>query len=181
MKRQLNETLDYMDMEGLISPRVSVDEYESHMGTNSDIVTLAFTVKGEHAGKDLAGWFEKGYEWVLDAKVSDGELSPGKYLVFVELARRRSVPERIIELLSELETLTGLKLGEWTLVVDDEDYDADESSLGSAITTSPHEYRLNREREGELNEMRSLAHLNNVDVYQSTDEAIKKYKTIAGL
>lgn len=181
MKRQLNENLDYLDMEGLISPRISVDEYEAHMGTNSDIVTLAFTVKGEHAGKDLAGWFEKGYEWVLDAKVSDGELSPGKYLVFVELARRRSVPERIIELLTELETLTGLKLHEFTLEIDDEDYEPQEDALAKAIVTSPHEYRLNKEREGELNEMRSLAHLNNVDVYQSTDADIKNYKTIAGL
>jgi hypothetical protein len=181
MKRILSEGLDYMDMEGMLSPRVTVDEYEAHMGKNSEIVTLAFTVKGEHAGKDLSGWFEKGYEWVLDAKVSEGEVTPGKYLVFVELARRRSVPERIVELLSDLETLTGLKLSDFTVVVDDEDYDPDVDQLTKVIVTSPHEYRLENEKESELNEMRELAHLRNIDVYRSDDEEIKNYKMIAGI
>jgi hypothetical protein len=181
MKRILSEGLDYMDLEGLISTRVSVDEYEAHMGKNSDIVTLAFTVKGEHAGKDLSGWFEKGYDWVLDAKLSEGEVSPGKYLVFVELNRRRSVPERIIELLDDLATLTGLKPTEYTIVVGDEDYEPEEDVLAKVIVTSPHDYRVDKEKEGELNEMRELAQLDNIDVYRSDDDDIKNYKMIAGI
>jgi len=181
MKRILNEGLDHMDLEGLLSTKVSVDEYEAHMGKNSEIVTLAFTVKGEHAGKDLSGWFEKGYEWVLDAKVSDGEVTPGKYLVFVEMNRRRSVPERIIELLTDLETLTGLKLHEFTIIIDGEDHEPEESILAKAITTSPHEYRENEENEGELNEMRELAQIKTVDIHRSDEQDIKNYKMIAGI
>ena len=96
---QLNEGLDYHDLEGQLEPVVSVDEYAANMGKDSDIVTIAFIIRSEQAGNDLVDWFEKGYDWVLDAQVSEGEISPGKYLVFVELNRRSSVPERIIELL----------------------------------------------------------------------------------
>ena len=95
-KTILNEGLDYHDLEGQMVPTVTVDEYEAHMGTNSEIVTLAFTVKSQAAGNDLADWFERGYDWVLDAQVSEGEIRPGKYLVFVEMNRRSSVPKRII-------------------------------------------------------------------------------------
>jgi len=101
-RRIINEGLDYLDMVDQIEPTVSVDEYSAKMGKDSDIVTLAFTVKSEAAGNDLVDWFERGYDWVLDASLSEGELSPGKYLVFVEMKRRTKVPERIVELIEDL-------------------------------------------------------------------------------
>ena len=109
MKQIINEGLNYLDMEHQIEPVISIDEYSAKIGKDSDIVTIAFIVKSEDAGTDLADWLERGYSYVLDAEVSDGELSPGKHLVFVEMKRRANVPSRIIEILSDLETLTGLK------------------------------------------------------------------------
>ena len=94
----LNEGLDYHDLAGQMLPQVTVDEYAAHMGKDSEIVTLAFTIKNKQAGDDLCDWFERGYDFVLDAQVSEGEISPGRYLVFVEMNRRSSVPSRIIEL-----------------------------------------------------------------------------------
>ena len=104
-RRIINEGLDYLDMVDQIEPTVSVDEYSAKMGKDSDIVTLAFTVNSEAAGNDLVDWFERGYDFVLDAQVSEGEVKPGQYLVFVEMNRRSSVPKRIIELLDDLEKL----------------------------------------------------------------------------
>ena len=83
MTKIINEGLDYHDLEGQMIPTVSVDEYSAKMGKDSEIVTLAFTIKNKQAGKDLSDWFERGYDFVLDAQVSDGEVSYGKYLVFV--------------------------------------------------------------------------------------------------
>ena len=88
----INEGLDYHDLEGIVMPVLSVDEYSAQMGKDSEIVTLAFTVNNKKAGEDLSDWFERGYDFVLDAQVSDGELSTGKYLVFVEMNRRTTVP-----------------------------------------------------------------------------------------
>jgi len=180
-RRIINEGLDYLDMVDQIEPTVSVDEYSAKMGKDSDIVTLAFTVNSEAAGNDLVDWFERGYDWVLDANISEGELSPGKYLVFVEMKRRTKVPERIIELIEDLETLTDLSVKDWTVNIDEEDYDADTEVLKQKITISPHEYREENEDEEELNEMRHRAGLNTVNLHGEPDSELKAFISMAGL
>lgn len=181
-KRILNEGLDYHDLVGQMIPEVTVDEYAAKMGEDDEIVTLAFTVKGKQVGEDLSDWFERGYDWVLDAQVSDGELVPGKYLVFVEMNRRTSTPERIIELLEDLETLTDLSLKDWTVIVDDEEYEPDVEVLKQKIVLSPHDYRVDIEREEELNEMRVAAGMQPKELYsEEQDSAIKAFKAMAGL
>ena len=180
-RRIINEGLDYLDMVDQIEPTVSVDEYSAKMGKDSDIVTLAFTVKSEAAGNDLVDWFERGYDWVLDASLSEGELSPGKYLVFVEMKRRTKVPERIVELIEDLETLTNLKVTEWTVNIDEDEYDADEDLLKQKITISPHEYREENEDEEDLNEMRHRAGLDTVNLHGEPDSELKAFISMAGL
>jgi len=180
-RRIISEGLDYLDMVDQIEPTVSVDEYSAKMGKDSDIVTLAFTVNSEAAGNDLVDWFERGYDWVLDANISEGELSPGKYLVFVEMKRRTKVPERIVELIEDLETLTDLSVKDWTVNIDEEDYDADTEVLKQKITISPHEYREENEDEEELNEMRHRAGLNTVNLHGEPDSELKAFISMAGL
>jgi hypothetical protein len=185
----LNEGLDYHDLEGQLLPVVTVDEYAAHMGKDSEIVTLAFTIKSEAAGNDLVDWFERGYDWVLDAQLSEGEIKPGQYLVFVEMNRRSAVPARIVELLHDLETLTDMPVKDWTIIVDDEEYEADPEVLKQIITISPHDYREENpteevesdEDDAEINEMREIAGLPNKDVFKEQDSEIKRFKSMAGL
>ena len=182
-KTILNEGLEYHDLVGQMLSTVTVDEYAAHMGEDSEIVTLAFTVKSEAAGNDLADWFERGYDFVLDAQVSEGEVKPGQYLVFVEMNRRSSVPKRIIELLDDLETLTAIPVKDWTVVVDDEEYSPEEDVLKQVITISPHEYRETEEvDEEEINEMRERAGLEVKVLHADKQDAeIKAFKSMAGL
>jgi hypothetical protein len=183
MNKILNEGLDYHDLEGIVIPRLTVDEYAAQMGKDSEIVTLAFIVKNKQAGEDLSDWFERGYDFVLDAQVSDGELSSGTYLVFVEMNRRTTVPERIVTLLKDLETLTDIPLKEWTVIVDDEEYEPDAEVLKQVITISPHQYREEVEPdEEELNEMRERAGLDVKVLHADKQDAdIKAFKAMAGL
>lgn len=181
MNKILNEGLDYHDMEGQLVPQISVDEYSANMGKNSDVITIAFTVKSKEVGEDLSEWFEGGYDWVLDAEVSQGEVTRGKYLVFVEISRRSSAPERIIEMLSDLKTLTGMELNEWTVLVDNQEYKADEDILKHAIILSPGKYRIEEENEKEINEMRELSGLEPTKMFSEQDEEIKSFKAMAGL
>lgn len=176
----LTEGLDFHDLEGQVDPEITVDEYSAKMGKDSDIVTLTFTVNSELAGRDLVDWFERGYDYVLDASVSDGEIQPGKYLIFVEMNRRSTVPERIIELLSDLETLTAIKLKDWTVIVDEEEYEPDTDTLKQIITISPHEYRVEKEKETELNEFREIAGIPTKNLHEE-DAYIKTIKTMAGM
>jgi hypothetical protein len=180
MKKIINEGLDYHDLVGQMDPVITVDEYAAHMGKDSEIVTVSFVTHSEAAGNDLADWFERGYDYVLDAEVSEGEVSPGKYLVFVEMNRRSTVPERIIELINDLETLTDLPLKDWTIKIDNEEYEPDEAVLKQKITISPHEYRKDVENEEELNEMREIAGIPTKPVHQQ-DEYIRTIKSMAGL
>jgi hypothetical protein len=183
MTKILNEGLDYHDLEGIMTLTVTVDEYAAKMGKDSEIVTLSFIVNNKQAGSDLSDWFERGYDFVLDAQVSDGELSSGKYLVFVEMNRRTSVPERIIKLIEDLKTLTDIPLKDWTIVVDDEEYEPDAEVLKQVLTLSPHQYREEVEPdEEELNEMRERAGLDVKPIHtDKQDSELKSYKSMAGL
>lgn len=180
-KQLITEGLDYLDLEGQMIPKVTVDEYAAKMGENSEIVTLSFIVKNKQAGEDLCDWFERGYDFVLDSQVSDGEISPGKYFVFVEMDRRTTVPKRIIELLTDLKTLTGLKLNEWEIKVDDEIYEPEEQILSKVIMLSPHQYRVEVESEEELNEMREIAGMETKKIHNNYDSELKDFIMKAGL
>jgi hypothetical protein len=179
----LIESLDYMDMKDQVENTITVDEYSAKMGKDKDIVTVTFTVNSKLAAEDLVSWFERGYEWVLDASVSDGELEPGKWLVFVELDRRTKVPNRIVTLLSDLETLTDIKVKDWTVQVEGDDCKADEELIREKMILNPNEYKMEKEteeNEEELNEMRLRAGLEPKTSYVE-DEYIKNLKAIAGM
>lgn len=179
-KAILSEGLDYNDLEGQLIPLLTVDEYEAKMGENKDIVTLSFVIKSQAAGNDLVNWFERGYDWVLDASVSDGEIEYNRWLVFVELSRRSTVPSRIIELLTDLKTLTGLKLKDWTVEVAGEEHEADEDVLRSVIICNPNVYKVENEDEEGLNEMRAIAGLKSKPIYE-IDSELKDFIAKAGL
>lgn len=178
----LNESLDYLDMEGMIKPLVTIDEYAAKSGKDKDVVTLAFTVSSKLASDDLVTWFERGYTFVLDASVSDGEFTPGKYLVFVELKRRSKVPERVCTLLKDLETLTDIKLRDWTIVIENEEYVANEENIKDNLILNPNEYKMDKEEQLTMNEYRQMAGMSPKPLYgDSQDEYIKNIKAIAGL
>ena len=186
MTKILSEGLDYHDLEGQLETVVSVDDYAAHMGEDCDIVTLAFIIRSERAGNDLVDWFERGYDWVLDAQVSEGELRPGRYVVFVEMSRRTTVPERIIELLEDMITLTDIPLKDWTIKIDDEEYPAEEDVLRQVIVLSPHEYRkeedtVDNEAEEGLNEVRKAAGIPVKQIYNAADTEMLNFKALAGL
>lgn len=177
--------LDYMDLEGQLNDKITIDEYAAKMGKDSDIVTITFTTNSKLAAKDLVTWFERGYDFVLDASVSDGEIEPGKWLVFVEMDRRSKVPERIITLLEDLETLTDMAVSDWTVEIDGNEYEASEEIMKEKMILNPNEYEDKKDSEDdendeELNEMRLRAGLDVKTTYVE-DEYIKNLKAIAGM
>ena len=52
------------------------------MGTDENIVVATIKVLGKEPAKDLENFIEKGYDWIIDAETSAGEISDGKYIVF---------------------------------------------------------------------------------------------------
>ena len=177
---RLNEGLDYHDMKGQIDPKITVDEYAAKMGKDSDIVTLTFKTNSKLSAEDLVAWLEIGYDYILDASVSDGEIEPGKWLVFVEMKRRSNAPEKIIQILEDLDTLTDIKAKDYTVTIKDEDYDADVNMLKQVMVLSPNDYKKLEDDEEELNEMRQIAGIKRKKIYD-VDEEIRKFISKAGL
>jgi len=98
------------ELKDSVKSSVHIDEYSAKMGDDSDILVLSFKVSYKDQASDLVNWFEKGYEWILDADVSAGEMEDGEYLVFVELQRRPSVVKKILKLLVDLENITDISI-----------------------------------------------------------------------
>jgi hypothetical protein len=83
-------------------------------------------------------------------------------------------------LLSDLETLTGFKLKDWTVEIENETYDADESVIRQAMILNPNEYKMEKEKDEKLNEYRQIAGIATKPLY-TEDAYIRKIKTMAGM
>ena len=101
--------LKKLELKDSIFDKIHIDEYQAKMGDDDDIIVFSFKSKYRDQATDLVNFLEKGYDWILDADVSTGELEDGGYLIFVEVLRRPSFPEKLIKLLQDLENVTGIQ------------------------------------------------------------------------
>ena len=178
LQSKLLESLEYKDMEGLIKPEIHIDEFESQMGDEDDIITISFFVRDPAAATDLVNWFERGYDWVVDADKSPGEIKTNRYLVYVEIRRRSVAVDHVYELLEDLETLTEFGPKDWTMVYRDESMPFTKENFERVVPLSP---KLYRERyDGDLNEMRIAAGLP-VKAKQQTSEDLLALQAAAGI
>lgn len=170
--------LNYKDMVGMMKPTLHVDEFASKMGDDEDIIVVSFFLRSRQAADDLTAWFEKGYDWVLDADRSPGEIRPGRYLVYIEMRRRSSAGRDLAEALSDLTTLTEHEADAWTLHYDNKSQPFSRETFDATVPLTPREYR--RRREEDINEMRVAAGQPTRDIYERTAEA-RSIQSAAGI
>lgn len=176
----LFESLEYKDLEGMLKPTVHVDEFSSKMGDDDDIITLSFFVRNEQAAKDLMQWFEKGYDFVLDAEKSPGEIKNNRWLVYVEMRRRSSAGKNLEQLLSDLGTLTEFESPEeWTVHYQGKDMPFSVETFDSTVPLTPKDYRKTVDED--LNEMRSAAGIQTKRIYDKNDKALQQIQSAAGI
>ena len=172
------EGLEYKDMEGLLKPTIHVDEFAAKMGDDDDIIVISFFVRDLQAAKDLMAWFEKGYDFVLDADRSPGEIKPSRYLVYVEIRRRSTAPLNINRLLEDLSSLTEFEPSDWRMHYKGKDVDWSEEAFAELVPLTPDDYR--DRYEGDLNEMRMAAGLPTKTIYELKDD-VRSLQAMAGL
>lgn len=158
MFRQVNEGSRAGDLDYLISKKLHIDEYESKMGSNKGIVTVSFKIKQKEPAMDLVRFLENGYDWVLDADVSTGEIDDGEFLVFMEMQRRPDLSKKIIDMLEDLQHLTNVKPKDWKYRwYKQKDYvPVTKESLDETIPNTPNRYAQM------------------IDSYGKTEESIEK-------
>lgn len=130
------------DLRNLVSNIFEIDSYSSKMGEDKDIITLSFTVESRAPSDDLISFIEKGYKFVLDADMSPGELSNGKYRVFVEIKRDNSAIDNLLDLLYGLEKLTDISNFKFRYYKSFNSEDATKENLEHSIPLSPEEYEI---------------------------------------
>jgi hypothetical protein len=152
------------DLRDLVRTKIHVDEYESKMGKDEDIIVVSFKVKYRDPAQDLVNYLEKGYDWVLDADISSGTVSDGGWIVFIEAARRPSISKHLIGLLDDLKSLTENQPDEYVFrYKNDTAYQTlDKSNFENTVPLTPREYRR-RNKPQELQAMLSAAGVDSRD------------------
>jgi hypothetical protein len=177
-KPLLFEGLEYRDLEGMMKPTIHVDEFAAKMGDDEDIIVISFFVRDLEAAKDLTAWFEKGYDFVLDADRSPGEIKPSRYLVYVELRRRSTTPQNINRLLDDLSSLTEFEPSDWVMHYEGGTQPWSEEAFAKTVPLTPNEYR--RAHDEELNEWRTAAGLKPRRIHEASPE-VQLLQSMAGL
>jgi hypothetical protein len=140
MSNLLNEGLKAKDLEGLVQNTFLIDTYKSKMGEDRNVAVLSFRVKDRLPALDLMEFIERGYGFVLDADISSGEESDGKYSVFVEIERNRRLPENIKEIIEGISRLTGENNWRFRYHKDWQGKDFSLESITEAVPSSPESY-----------------------------------------
>jgi len=142
LHQQFNENLREGDLKYLVDNIFEIDSYSSKMGEDTDIVVLSFTVENREPGEDLVNFIERGYDFVLDADITPGELDDGRYKVFVEIERNRKISNQILEILDGVGKLTGVDDFKFRYYKSFKSIPATEESLTETIPTSKDDYAV---------------------------------------
>ncbi len=174
----LFEGLQFKDLDGMMKPTIHVDEFSSKMGEDQDIIVVSFFVRDKQAGRDLMSWFERGYDFVLDADISPGEIKPNRYLVYVEMRRRSTAPQQLQQLLDDLNTLTEYEPNDWVMHYNGKEQPWSEEAFAKTVPLTPDAYRKTHDED--LNEMRLAAGISPKKIYEVSD-AVKSLQSAAGI
>jgi len=165
------------DLRNLISEVFEVDGFQSKMGDDKNIITVSFNVEGRDPANDLANFLEKGYDFVLDADVTSGEQSNGKYKVFVELERDRSGPDNIMEMLDGISKLGDIDKFKFRYYKNFHSKDATLEELTNVVPSDPDGYVV-LANESNLNNFKNFFNKSFVDEIDMINETVyikKKY------
>lgn len=154
-----------------------IDSYASKMGDDKNIVTLSFSLTGKEAATDLSNFLERGYSFILDSDVTEGEQSDGSYKVFVELERNREIADNIFEILDGVKKLSGKDDFKFRYYKGFRSHDATQDNLSEKVPTDPDKYGITMQ-ENALNnykEFFSKSYVDNIQMNENTITVRKKF------
>ena len=129
------------DLIGTILPIVSIDEFEPKAGDDTEVIVVAFYLFDQEPAEDLNTFIQRGVIDSLDVEVSPNTDDDGRYLVFVEMSRDDTFPNKFQALLKDVENVSGPM--QWkvkTYLSDDKEFDFNDPAIYKFIITNPEEY-----------------------------------------
>ncbi len=129
------------DLAGTILVDVSIDEFEPKAGSEGDVIVVAFYLDDEGPAEDLNTFIQRGFIDTLDVEVSPNTDEDGRYLVFVEMTRDETFPNKFQALLTDVGNLSGNM--DWmvkTYFSDGKSFAHDDPELYNYIIIDPSDY-----------------------------------------
>jgi len=179
--KTINEGFSVGDLELVLDPVFTIDEFSSKVGNDDDVTVLSFIVRDKRAAFDLVDFLERGYKFVLDADVSNDNTDIGKYYVFVEMQRKYELPKNILRILSDLRGSSKIKLNEWKFryVTDDKFRPVSEQEIYNHVPLSAKAYR--RVVTDPLKNVQTLAGIESEDKSNKHDKSLDALRHGAGI
>lgn len=156
-------TVKYGEMENLVTPTISIDQYKPKIGEANETVVVAFEVAFEQPARDLSNLIETDITEHLDVDVSEGPNGEGKYMVFVEFNRSPKLYEKIMNIVKVASQVTGITEWQYDYYKGSSSKDLTEDNLQSTVLTDPDQYSLK-----------------NIPA-EETSESLERVKHLAGL
>lgn len=150
---RLHEGLKSHELDYLILPLVSIDEYKSKIDDRKAIV-VGFYVTESDPANDLATFIEKGSTPVLDTDVSPAPTIDGYYLTFVEIDRNKKFPNIMMEIIKEINNITNIKNWEFSPYGSKEtdNYELTEENIKKYVNLDPDSIEIDDDIEDENTE-----------------------------
>ena len=115
MVKVLNESLRQNDLEFLVSPYVSVDQYTSKI--KSDNITIAFFCNQLEVAQDLVDFLERLYPIeISDIEIAETLTEDNKNIVYVELERNQMFPKILIDIIDSINFLINCEIDDWDFI-----------------------------------------------------------------
>lgn len=143
MKKIINEGLKAGDLENMILPLLTIDEYNSKIDNSKNIV-VGFYVFEQNAAYDLSNFIERSPYLIQDTDVSPAPTKDGYYLTFAEIQRNPEFPKALDELLQEISLLCKIKNWQFTApnLKEDQICDLSKKHLEQYIDIKIHDPKL---------------------------------------
>ncbi len=134
---KLKEGMRQKDLDDLVLPLLSIDEYVSKIGDDKEVIVVAFFVEDEDPAKDLSRFIDRSVTDILDTDVSPAPNEEGYFLVFLEAKRDKKFVKMLLQVLDEIKNL--VNLDKWTFKVhkDKTIHDLNRKTLEAKVNTDP--------------------------------------------
>ena len=133
-------SLKHNDLIGTILPIVSIDEFKPKSGNIEDIIVVAFYLNEKNAADDLNTFIQRGAIDSLDIEASPNTDEDGRYLVFVEMDRNDTFPNKFQALLKDVQNVSNKM--DWKIkpYLSDTEFESSDPELYNFIITDPTKY-----------------------------------------
>ena len=136
------KSIKNLEMQNHISELITIDNFQAKLGKDEDVSVIKFQSDNKAVAEDLVRFIETGCSFVLDADNSPAKNQDGRYNIFVELERNDDLPKKIMELVRDIEQVSGMLPWRFTFHKKENEYSLSEETLATIVPTSSSQYKF---------------------------------------